>query len=1045
MRKHIGMLLVLVILLSTLSFASVKHASGLRIVGDSWATRASMNVARSDLGVAVVDRKIYAIGGSAIKTSQYVTLPTSGTVVGTNEEYSPETNTWIMKASMPTARAYFFIAAYQNKIYCIGGAPSFSSVSKEEITGVNEVYNPQTNTWTTFSPMPIARSTLIDGYLYGATSGQANVLNGKIYIIGGVSNATINGIIDPNANSAEVYDPINDSWIIASIPAPTSDSYASTTYDNKIYAANNLELYNYGTDNWNQVASVPSLNFPPHGYVLHYNPSIAATTGIMAPRQIYIFRGVACSMGNVESTRSYDPQNNSFMDSNTMPTFRMDFGVAVVDDKLYVIGGFIPVWSATLFDLVNDTPTAVNEEYTPFGYGTVPPTIFIVSPPNGSYLSNNVTLTFTLNQPTNSLSYSLDGSSNITVNSNITLTGLSNGLHNATIYANDTFGNVGASQTIGFTISNSETFPIVLIVAVTTAILVVAIAGLLVYFKKRKIKRGAILLCFLLCSTIFLATISSVDATSRGAAIWGARSSGAINSPQSESWRKTDGEIFYQWSIAVNLNTIFQNNGYSTVNHQGSQSTKTQILYDMNCYWGLASNFDYFAMVDFDHGVGNEIVDNEMHYMLEDDYGTEFGTYTDYYNDPPSHTNINEGVYDMEIYNKIDPSKVIFAFINTCMSAEINGQGLIPITDRFASWTQGKLPDGNARGMPFAFTHRWVESKDTLGFNITQDQNPDYRNWEDVGDISDDGYGNPDNGGNVYLGFPWGSAAIEQHIPYETNGPIYWIWLMRFFDLAFFYDYSVNQALDIASDWTWGCGTFANSPLQYFRSNWPERAADGNWYNSGTIGDGSRLAVYGNGNIHMKQYEPNYVSWPAIAGDSAGNIYQNLNIYAVSTSPSGHQVHYVFDWGDGSNQYWTPNFCNSGTWVGAPHSWSSGGIYTVTVWAQSDDGTWSSSNTFQVNIGNQPIYHSLTVLATDYYTALNPNVLIDGILVGTAPVTISEQEGLHYIQFEDPVWNSQFYTYADLQSISSDDCYNVYYGNSVPIYHDITTTALYYP
>jgi len=50
-------------------------------------------------------------------------------------------------------------------------------------------------------------------------------------------------------------------------------------------------------------------------------------------------------------------------------------------------------------------------------------------------------------------------------------------------YANDTFGNIGASETITFTVA-SEPFPTAPVVAVSGALTVVA--GLLVYFKKRK-------------------------------------------------------------------------------------------------------------------------------------------------------------------------------------------------------------------------------------------------------------------------------------------------------------------------------------------------------------------------------------------------------------------------------------------------------------------------------------------------------------------------------------------------------------------------------
>ena len=97
---------------------------------NTWVTKAPMRVARDSLGVAVVNGKIYAVGGYG------------GT--STNEEYDPVTNTWSTKAPMPTPRSTFAIATYQNIIYCIGGL-----LTNNTKTGMNEAYDPATNTWQT--------------------------------------------------------------------------------------------------------------------------------------------------------------------------------------------------------------------------------------------------------------------------------------------------------------------------------------------------------------------------------------------------------------------------------------------------------------------------------------------------------------------------------------------------------------------------------------------------------------------------------------------------------------------------------------------------------------------------------------------------------------------------------------------------------------------------------------------------------------------------------------------------------------------------------
>ncbi|MGD6807073.1 MAG: hypothetical protein ACQCN4_08955 [Candidatus Bathyarchaeia archaeon] len=54
-------------------------------------------------------------------------------------------DTWTQKAPMPTARYDTRVAVVNNKIYCIGGR---TGSSKEALVNVNEMYDPTTDTWT---------------------------------------------------------------------------------------------------------------------------------------------------------------------------------------------------------------------------------------------------------------------------------------------------------------------------------------------------------------------------------------------------------------------------------------------------------------------------------------------------------------------------------------------------------------------------------------------------------------------------------------------------------------------------------------------------------------------------------------------------------------------------------------------------------------------------------------------------------------------------------------------------------------------------------
>ncbi len=129
-----------------------------------------------------------------------------------------------------------------------------------------------------------------------------------------------------------------------------------------------------------------------------------------------------------------------------------------------------------------------------FNIDSIPPHITILSPETEVYNTSDVPLDFTVNKAVSQISYSLDGHQNITTTGNMTLTGLSNGAHNVTVYATDEAGNVGTSQTINFTIAKSEPFPTALVTAVSGAsVVIVIVVGLLVHFKKRKPKTHRII------------------------------------------------------------------------------------------------------------------------------------------------------------------------------------------------------------------------------------------------------------------------------------------------------------------------------------------------------------------------------------------------------------------------------------------------------------------------------------------------------------------------------------------------------------------------
>jgi len=86
------------------------------------------------------------------------------------------------------------------------------------------------------------------------------------------------------------------------------------------------------------------------------------------------------------------------------------------------------------------------------GLDNEPPIIDIIAPENKTYSSSDVALSFFLYEPTSWIGYSLDEQANVTISGNTTLIGLSDGVHTMTLFANDTAGNMGHSNTVNFTV-----------------------------------------------------------------------------------------------------------------------------------------------------------------------------------------------------------------------------------------------------------------------------------------------------------------------------------------------------------------------------------------------------------------------------------------------------------------------------------------------------------------------------------------------------------------------------------------------------------------
>lgn len=330
-----------VVFLTAFCLVDVKPVGATSATENTWSTKAPMPITLSNPKAAALNGKIYVIGahlGENKNNSLY--------------EYNPATNAWAIKKSMLSSRIYFAVTACENKIYVIGGGLNPQQSHYAEALSNNEAYDPATNTWETKAPMPTARTQM-----------EANTVDGKIYVISGRTAGS-----DSTVTTSEVYDPDTDSWAKkTAIPYPVA-SYASAVVDSKIYIIGGQDeyytpmnpgfnqIYDTKTDTWMQGAKEPNPAW--------VSESAAATTGVLAPKMIYVMGGVPGFAPPLDQNNAYNPINDSWRVAASLPSNRSSFAIAVVEDSLYIIGGTTIHFGEL---------TASVEQYIPIGYKTPDP------------------------------------------------------------------------------------------------------------------------------------------------------------------------------------------------------------------------------------------------------------------------------------------------------------------------------------------------------------------------------------------------------------------------------------------------------------------------------------------------------------------------------------------------------------------------------------------------------------------------------------------------------------------------------------------------
>jgi N-acetylneuraminic acid mutarotase len=297
-----------------------------------WTTRTRMPTARSGAVAAAARGKVYVIGGTG----------SNGAALTKVDAYNPTTTTlvaWVPRAPLPSPRTLANGAVTMNgKIYVAGGMNA-----QGEPTRTLYVYDLDGNFWVAKAQMPFAS--------YGGVSGG---IDGKLYVV-----VTSDAEDDFHAGTNHLlrYNPETNSWLELA-PAPNHHHRGvARVINGKLYVAGgltlefvdfpearpwgHLDVYNPATNVWVSKGSMPTARW-------------GAAAGVLNGK-LYVAGGYGADPSALSKLEFYNPTSSAWGTRVNMPTGRGAAAGAVVNGVLYVLGGGV----------LDGDPLRTNESYVP--------------------------------------------------------------------------------------------------------------------------------------------------------------------------------------------------------------------------------------------------------------------------------------------------------------------------------------------------------------------------------------------------------------------------------------------------------------------------------------------------------------------------------------------------------------------------------------------------------------------------------------------------------------------------------------------------------
>ena len=280
----------------------------------TWSMVAPLPVARGEAKTAVVDGKIYIIGGAWTEISNGEEITHHST--GYTTEYDPQTDTWRERARSPAGLTHQAVAVLDGKIYVAGGFGGGRHTLSA--AGVYS-YDPASDQWQSLAPFSGPQG----GGVLAAVGGMLHAIGGRV-------------VGDETFGTHTVYNPATNSWHSAAALPTARDHAAAFVVDGKIHLIGGRlgpnpsnvglhDIYDPASDTWTSAPPMPT--------------GRSSVANAQYREMLFIAGGECREGGPYDEVEAFDLESGNWLTFPDLPVARHAFSAAAVGDKLFFFGG----------------------------------------------------------------------------------------------------------------------------------------------------------------------------------------------------------------------------------------------------------------------------------------------------------------------------------------------------------------------------------------------------------------------------------------------------------------------------------------------------------------------------------------------------------------------------------------------------------------------------------------------------------------------------------------------------------------------------------